>query len=283
MPLVPVLPGLEKAQQEGYALPCFDTIEMLGTQGIYEALEEAKAPGLIGIWSGMLDRSYAKATVTAIRAMADEVTVPVSIILDHGQDYEHCIKALAWGFTDVMYDGSSLPIEENIATTRLIVRAAHAVGAAVEAELGHVGRGSEYQEFGARREGFTDPDDVERFVAETGVDFLAVAIGTAHGMYEGEPQLDLDLLAEIRQRVDIPLVLHGGSGLAEEQFRAAIEIGISKVNIFTNLARAATAHLLEAAQDDRPSYFSMIRSVTEAFRESCLHHLELFGTSGKAL
>jgi len=283
MPLVSVLPGLEKAQQEHYALPCFDTIELLGTQGIYDALEEAKAPGLIGIWSGMLDRPYAKSTMAAIRAMADEVTVPVSIILDHGQDYEHCIKALAWGFTDVMYDGSSLPIEENIATTRLIVRAAHTVGAAVEAELGHVGRGSDYQEFGARREGFTNPDDVERFVAETGVDFLAIAIGTAHGMYEGEPQLDLDLLAEIRQRVGIPLVLHGGSGLSEQQFRAAIEIGISKVNIFTNLAQAATARMLEAAQGENPSYFAMIRSISEAFKESCLYHLELFGTSGKAL
>jgi fructose-bisphosphate aldolase class II len=282
MPLVSVLRGLEKAQEEHYALPCFDTIEMLGTQGIYQALEEARAPGLIGIWSGMLDRPYARSTIAAIRAMADEVTVPVSIILDHGQDFEHCIKALAWGFTDVMYDGSSLPIEENIANTCTIVRAAHTLGAAVEAELGHVGRGSEYQEFGARREGFTDPDDVERFVAETGVDFLAVAIGTAHGQYEGEPRVALDLLYEIRRRVDIPLVLHGGSGLSAEQFRAAIATGIAKINIFTDLALAAGARLIEAAQAEGASYFSLTRSVIEAFKERCTYYLDLFGTSGRA-
>jgi fructose-bisphosphate aldolase class II len=214
--------------------------------------------------------------------MAEEATVPVSLILDHGSDFEHCMKALAWGFSDVMYDGSKLPLEENIATTRTIVRAAHAIGAGVEAELGHVGRGSEYQSFGARGEGFTEPAAVEKFVAQTGVDFLAVAIGTAHGMYEGQPRLDLDLLAEIRSRVDIPLVLHGGSGLSEEQFRAAVEAGISKINIFTNLARAATAQLLQTAQADDASYFSMTRSVVEAFRESSVYHMDLFGASGKA-
>jgi ketose-bisphosphate aldolase len=181
-----------------------------------------------------------------------------------------------------MYDGSKLPLEENIATTKLVVRAAHAVGAAVEAELGHVGVGRTYQEFGGRGKGFTNPDDVERFVQETGVDFLAVAIGTAHGLYDGEVNLALDLLAEIRERVSIPLVLHGGSGLSDDQFRAAVAGGIAKINIFTNLAVEASKRLIEGAQEEKASYFSLTRQIREAFRGQCAHCLDVFGTTGKA-
>jgi fructose-bisphosphate aldolase class II len=282
MPLTSILGELKKAQAEHYALPCFDTFEMLGTQGIFMALEEKRAPAMVGVYSGLLDRPYARPFLNYVRDMAEEATVPVSLILDHGADFEHCMKALAFGYSDVMYDGSRLPLEENIANTRWIVRAAHAAGAAVEAELGHVGRGDEYQSFGAQGKGFTDPDTVEQFVAETGVDFLAVAVGTANGLYQGAPNLSLDLLREIRRRVDIPLVLHGGSGLFDEQFRAAVQEGISKINIFTNLAVAATSGMLEVAKTQEASYFTMTRKVTEAFKEQCVHHLDLFGASGKA-
>jgi len=288
MPLVSILDELKKGQAEGYALPCFDTFEMMGTLGIVAALEARRAPGMIGVYSGALDRPGGKAFATFVRTLADEASVPISLILDHGADYEHCIKALAYGFSDVMYDGSRLPLEENIATTRLVVRAAHAVGAAVEAELGHVGVGHEYQEFGAQRKGFTDPDAVVRFVEETGVDFLAVAIGTAHGMYQGEPHLDLDLLDEIRQRVDIPLVLHGGSGLSDDQFRAAVAHGISKINIFTNLAIGASSRIVESVQEaveqdtTNRVFFNAVRSVSTAFQEGCEHCLDVFGTTGRA-
>jgi len=282
MPLVSILDELKKAQAEGYALPCFDTFEMHGTLGIFDALEAKRAPAMVGLYSGMFDRPHPRALADYVRAMAEEATVPVSIILDHGASFEHCMLALSLGFSDVMYDGSQLPLEENIANTRLIVRAAHAVGAAVEAELGHVGRGAEYQRFGGQGKGFTDPGAVEYFVAETGVDFLAVAVGTAHGLYEGDPRLDLELLGQIRQRVDVPLVLHGGSGLSEEQFRAAIAAGISKVNIFTDLAVAASARLIAAAGAEDASYFGMTRTIREAFQERCTHYLDLFGATGKA-
>jgi fructose-bisphosphate aldolase class II len=217
-----------------------------------------------------------------VRAMAQDAAVPVSIILDHGASFEHCVKALALGFTDVMYDGSMLPLEENIANTRLVVRAAHAVGAGVEAELGHVGVGHTYTEFGAQGKGFTDPAAVERFVAETGVDFLAVAIGTAHGMYDGEPRLALDLLAEIRERVEVPLVLHGGSGLADDQFRAAIAGGIAKINIFTNLALEATRRVVDAAAQEDASLFTLTAQIREGFREASAHCLDVFGAAGRA-
>lgn len=282
MPLVSFLGESKKAQAGKYALPCFDTFEMLGTEGLFMALEEKRGPAFVGLWSGFLDRKGAKSLVSYIRTMAEGATVPVSLILDHGSDYEHCIKALSLGFSDVMYDGSQLPLDENIANTRLVVRAAHAVGAGAEAELGHVGSGREYDVFGAQRKGFTDPATVERFVAETGVDFLAIAIGTAHGVYKGEPQLDLELLQEIRRRVEIPLVLHGGTGLSEEQFRSSAAMGISKINIFTDLGLAAGQRMVEAAKSERASYFSISEAARTAFHERCSYFLDLFGATGKA-
>jgi fructose-bisphosphate aldolase class II len=282
MPLVSILDELKKAQAEGYALPCFDTFEMHGTLGIFDALEAKRAPAMVGLYSGMFDRPHPRALADYVRAMAEEATVPVSIILDHGASFEHCIKALDAGFSDVMYDGSKLPLEENIATTQMVVRAAHAVGAAVEAELGHVGVGRTYREFGAVGKGFTEPEVVVRFVEETGVDFLAVAVGTAHGLYDGEPRLALDLLRAIRERVEIPLVLHGGSGLSDAQFRDAVAGGISKINIFTNLAVEAKRRLLEHAGAEGASVFSMTGQIREAFRGECERLLEVFGTAGKA-
>lgn len=282
MPLLSILDELKKAQAGGYALPCFDTFEMHGTLGIFDALEAKRAPGIVGLYSGIFDRPHPRAFADYVRAMAEEATVPVSIILDHGASFEHCIKALDAGFSDVMYDGSKLPVEENIATTRLVVRAAHAVGAAVEAELGHVGVGHTYSEFGALGKGFTEPDVVVRFVEETGVDFLAIAIGTAHGLYDGEPKLALDLLHAIRERVEIPLVLHGGSGLNDGQFRDVVAGGISKINFFTNLTVEAKRRMVAHASSEDASMFSMMGQVREAFRDECARMLDVFGTAGKA-
>ena len=281
MPLVSALGELKKAQEGGYAVPCFDTFEMLGTQGILAALEGRRAPGIIGLYTRLMAEPHGRAMTQFVRVMAEEATVPVSIMLDHGASLEHCVRALTFGFTDVMYDGSKLPLAENIAATRQIVQAAHAVGAAVEAELGHVGSGSEYREFGARGQGFTDPAAVERFVAETGVDALAVAIGTAHGEYVGEPRLDLDLLAEIRRRVGIPLVLHGGSGLSDAQFQAAIRGGVAKINIFTNLALEAVRRVARHTATERPSFRDITDPIREAFQDECMRFLDVFGASGR--
>lgn len=282
MPLVSMVSLLKQAQEGIFGVPCFDTFDMLSAQGIFAALEEKRAPGIVAIYSGVLDQPHARVFAGLLRAMAEEATVPVSICLDHGASFEHCVKALSLGFTDVMYDGSKLPLEDNIATTRMVVRAAHAAGAGTEAEVGLVGRGSDYQDFGAQRKGFTDPAAAKRFVEETGVDCLAVAIGTAHGLYDGEPDLALDLLAEIREQVDVPLVLHGGSGLADEQFRAAIACGICKINVFTSLVVEATSRLAAAAKEEDVSYFALTAQIREAFHEQCAHHLDVFGATGKA-
>ena len=282
MPLGSIGNELRKAQSGRYAVPCFDTFEMMGTQGMLAALEEKRSPAIVALYAGTVDRPGAGAFSALIRTLAEEATVPISLMLDHGASYEQCIKALRLGFSDVMYDGSKLPLEENIATTRLVARAAHAVGACAEAELGHVGVGAEYEVFGGQRKGFTDPAVVERFVAETGVDFLAVAIGTAHGVYKGVPQIDLDLLDEIRRRVDIPLVLHGGSGLSTEQFQAAVAHGIAKINIFTDLGITAGNRMIAAAKAEKASYFSIAEAARQAFHERVGYYLDTFGSSGKA-
>ena len=192
------------------------------------------------------------------------------------------MKAIYFGFTDVMYDGSKLPVEENIATTKAVVRVAHEFGVAVEAELGHVGSGNEYRSFGSLGKGFTDPDTVVAFVEQTGVDFLAIAIGTAHGLYDGDPVLNMELLDEIRKRVDIPLVLHGGSGCSDDQFRAVIARGISKVNVATDLVVTTGKRLVEAAQKDGARYFDLSKTAVDSFIERCGHYYDVFGASGKA-
>jgi ketose-bisphosphate aldolase len=255
---------------------------MRSTDGMFAVLEQKRAPAMVAIYASTMDRPNARALAAYIRARAEDATVPVSLMLDHGRSFEECIRAIAYGCSDVMYDGSKLPVEENIENTRMVVRAAHAVGVPVEAELGVVGRGSEYEDMDLRREGYTNPDSVEHFVGQTGVDFLAVAIGTAHGLYRSEPDLDLDLLSEIRARVDVPLVLHGGSGVTEDQFREAIARGICKINVATDLYVTAGKRLVEAARADDASYFGLSQAAIQSFQERCGYYLDLFGASGKA-
>ena len=143
-------------------------------------------------------------------------------------------------------------------------------------------QGADYRRFGSQRRGSTNPEEAGRFVAETGVDFLAIAIGTAHGRNEGGPQLALDLLAEIRRRVNVPLALHGGSGLSDEQFSAAIAGGISKLNVFTDLAMTSVGRMTEACRAADAAYFSVTDKIKESYRDSCLHYLDVFGASGRA-
>ena len=282
MPLVPFGGELEKAKKGSYAVPLFNVFEMKGCEGVFEAVEHKRAPVIVALNSVAFEEQSSHAFAAFVRSMAERASVPVSLMLDHGTSFEQCISAIALGFTDVMYDGSMLPLEENIANTRLVVRAAHARGIGAEAELGHVGMGSDYGTFGSKKGGFTDPTAVERFVAETGVDFLAVAIGNAHGVYQGEPHLDMNLLREIRKKVDIPLVLHGGSGLSEEQFKTAIQAGISKVNIATDLLLRAGDQVKQAIHSSRESYFDIIAALRAGVREGCEYYLDVFGATRKA-
>lgn len=282
MALVSIVPLLQEAQAGRYALPLFLTPEMLAAEGTVTALEDLRAPAAVGVYAGWIERPDAQAFSAFLRALAEEASVPIALMLDHGANLEQCIRAIRYGFTDVMYDGSALPLAENIATTRTIVQAAHAVGVGVEAELGHVGSGSDYAAYGARRAGFTEPGTVAAFVEATGVDVLAVAFGSAHGVYQGEPQLDLALLGELRAATDIPLAMHGGSGLSREQFQGAIAAGISKINVFTELGLTTGQRLCAHAAGGQASYFSFQEVVRGTFRERCADYLAMFGAAGKA-
>jgi fructose-bisphosphate aldolase, class II len=282
MTLVSIKDQLVKARRERYAVPLLDVFEMQGMEGIMDSATEKRAPTIIGIYSPTAALPNCRALAAYIRCRAEDTGVPIALMLDHGASVEQCLEVLRYGFTDVMYDGSRLPIEENIANTRRVVEAAHALGAGAEAELGHVGLGDEYDSFGGQRKGFTDPSLVEYFVAETGVDFLAIAFGNAHGLYKGEPHLDLELVAEIRRRVDIPLVMHGGTGLSDEQFRGAIAAGISKINFFTSIMNTATQNMQAACAKPGATMFQIYESIRPAYVQWCSHLYEVFGAAGRA-
>jgi fructose-bisphosphate aldolase class II len=279
MTIVSIKNELTRAMQEHYAVPLVDVFEMQGMDGAMEALTEKRAPTIIGIYSPYAALPNCRAFAAYVRSRAEDTDVPVSLMLDHGASVEQCLEVLDYGFTDVMYDGSSLPLEENIANTWRVVQAAHARGVAVEAELGHVGFGDQYESQGAKGLGFTDPNNVQHFVEATGIDFLAIAFGNAHGMYKGEPHLDLELVAEIRRRVDLPLVMHGGTGLSDEQFRSAIAAGISKINYATNIMNAAADNMRTAAAKPEASMFDIYAGIRLAYSQWCSRLYDIFGTT----
>jgi fructose-bisphosphate aldolase class II len=282
MALVSIEQELVKAQAGKYAVPLFDVFDTQGMDGLMEAMTARRAPTIIGIYSAFAERPTCRALTAYIRSRAEETEIPISIMLDHGASPELCFQVISYGFTDVMYDGSKLPLEENIANTRRVIERAHDLGVAVEAELGHVGMGSQYDQFGGMGLGFTDPGAVENFVEQTGVDFLAIAFGNAHGFYKGEPHLNLELLNEVRRRVPIPLVMHGGTGLSDEQFRSVIEAGISKINFATSIIVSAGEKMRQIASEPKSSMFDMLGGISSAYCEWSTHLYDVFGASNRA-
>ena len=277
MPLQSMVPMLKRAQREGYAVGLFDVHTLEGAMAVIEAAAEQRSPVIVAPF--FVPR---RAMLALIRELAADVPVPIAVELDHGRDFCAVMECIRAGFTDVMLDASSKPYDENVALTRQVVEAAHAVGLGVEAELGHVGSGEDYADVTARRASFTRPEDAEKFVAQTGVDALAVAFGSAHGEYKGQPELDLGVLDRIRERVGVPLVLHGGSGLSDDDFRAAIEHGISKVNIYTNMALAAVSAMRGRLTDPAAKYLQVQQAVQEAIKQVVVHCMQVFSSAGRA-
>lgn len=281
MALTGITKQLYKASREHYAVPLFDVFEMQGAKGAFEAIAAKKAPAIVAVYAHLVFAPDAEAFVNYLRTMANQSDMPISIMLDHGATVEQCARAIELGFTDVMFDGSQLPYEENVNKTKSVVEMAHPKGVGVEAELGHVGTAADYEDFAGKGQGFTDPESVQPFIDATGVDFLAVAFGTAHGVSKNNPKLNLDLLGDIAKEVDLPLVMHGGSGLTDEQFQQAIAAGIAKVNVSTNLVIAATQMMMQNANQPDASLFSMLGMVSEAYKQGCGKIFDLFGTTGK--
>lgn len=221
------------ADQNGYAVGAFNVENMEMVMAVVKAAEEMRAPVILQTTPSTVKYAGLPMYYANVKAAAERAGVPVALHLDHGSSFELAMQAYRTGYTSIMIDGSKLPFEENIALTKRVADACRPSGIPVEAELGKVG-GKE-DDLDVNDPGYTDPEDAVRFVQETGITSLAVAIGTAHGIYKGEPKLDMDRLSEIRGKVSIPLVLHGASGVPDEAVRECIRRGISKVNFATEL------------------------------------------------
>ncbi|NLX71209.1 MAG: class II fructose-bisphosphate aldolase [Clostridiales bacterium] len=234
MPLERVSNILKEADKGGYAVAAFNVFNYETIAWIVEAAEEEDMPVIAMLYPACSKFIPYTTFVAIVKDVASKAKVPVGLHLDHSRSYEEIMAAIRDGFTSVMIDGSTLPFEDNVKITKEIVKVAHAMDVDVEAELGYVGRASNLDDY-TDKSRFTDSDSVVEFVERTGVDSLAIAIGNAHGNYVATPNLDLERLEDINSRTDVPLVLHGGSGIPDEQIRAAVKLGINKINIGTEL------------------------------------------------
>ncbi|WP_406677399.1 class II fructose-bisphosphate aldolase [Moorella sp. ACPs] len=308
MPLMSLKEVLADADRRHYGVGAFNVLNIEMLNAIIRAAEEEQAPVILAFAEGHQKYIAMETIAPLMLKAAREATVPVVVHYDHGRQFENIIKIMHYGFTSVMFDGSTLPYEENVRRTQEVVRIARILGVSVEAELGHVG-GAEGVPGGEDdpQACYTDVNQAADFVARTGVDALAVAIGTAHGVYRTRPKLDLERLAAIKNRVGIPLVLHGGSGLRDDDFRQAIARGINKINIFTDISLAATRRIIAMLGDkDIPGsagvvpyqgsdllegdfiqnasltgYQDLMLAVTAAVKEEVKGKIRLFGSNGK--
>lgn len=268
---------LKKAQAEHYAVGLFNTIDTDMLEAAIAAAEEMRSPIIIGTAEVLLPYGELKLIAPSVIAAARRASVPVVVHYDHGLTFDRCIEALQLGFSSIMFDGSAGAADENMKNARELVKIAHAMGASVEGEIGHVGDASATDS----ADQYTTPDEARHFIAETGVDALAVAIGTAHGAYKTKPKLDILRLQQIRSAVDTPLVLHGGSGLSDDDFRNTIREGIAKVNIFTDLCLAGSAAMQDGLARGL-SYLDLRTSKVDAIRAAVRQKIALFGSAGQA-
>ncbi len=297
---------LIKAQKAAYAIGAFNIQNLESLLAVVDAAAEERSPIIVAVTPGAIKYGGLNYLARLVKTAAETMPVPISLHLDHGEDVETVKKCLEAGFTSVMIDGSHLPIEENIALTRRIVDISHQKGVSVEGELGRLA-GVEEKTVEERKAVLTDPREAEEFVKRTNVDALAISIGTSHGAYKfkGEPQLDFERLKQIRERVEVPLVLHGASsvpqwiiekatkygaelagakGIPEDHIRKAISLGITKINIDTDLRLAFTATVREVLMNS-PKEFDprkILGPAKEAMKEVVKAKMRLFGSSGKA-
>lgn len=275
---------LDVANKHQFAVPAFNVSDHAMMNGLFEISEQKKAPVLIAIHPDELSHIGVE-MMRAVIARAERSSVPVTIHFDHGATYEQIILAIRSGFTSVMIDGSMLPFAENIALTRRAVEAAHAVGVSVEGELGTIGKTDGEAEDGAATIVYTEPDDAVTFIEETGVDSLAIAIGTCHGIYPSwmKPELKLDLLERIKAKVSLPLVLHGGSNNPDSEIAQSVKLGINKINISSDIKVAYHDKMREVLTDlTLREPLSIQPPCIAAMQETAAHKIELFDAAGKA-
>ena len=277
--LVSMVETMGKAREGMYCIPALSAANEITVKAAIETAEEKNAP-LIMLYmhtsknpQDMLDYGY-----MATR-LAERATVPVSIILDHGPNFETCMLAIRAGFSDVMLDKSSLPYEQNRDEVAAVVKVAHAVGVGVEAELGHVGTGDKYDQEGDTV--FTRPDEAVSFLQESGADTLAVSVGTSHGVYKGTPKINFELLDELHRIVPAPLVIHGGSGTGEDNLYRMCRMGANKLNIANELMQGCVKGV-ETNDCTGFGAYGFFNYIHNGYKEVAAHMFDLCGATGQA-
>ncbi len=270
---------LKKAQAEHYGVGLFNTTDTDMLEAAISAAEELNSPIIIGTAEVLLPHGELKLIAPSVIAAAKRAKVPVVVHYDHGLTFDRCMEALKLGFSSVMFDGSAGDYGQNLKDTAEIVKIAHSMGASVEGEIGHVGQAD--TDDGLLTDMYTTPDEAEAYVKATGVDALAIAIGTAHGAYKTKPRLDIKRLEEIRSRIDTPLVLHGGSGLSDDDFKNTVASGIAKVNIFTDLCVAGEKAMKDGIEKGL-SYLEIRNLKVQYIKEAVKTKIKLFGSENKA-
>lgn len=269
---------LKDAKKNGYGVGLFNTTDSDMLEAAIAAAEELHSPIIIGTAEILLPFGELKLIAPSIIAAAKRASVPVVVHYDHGLTFDRCMEALQLGFSSVMFDGSTGSYEENIKQTQEIVKIAHAFGATVEGEIGHVGQANDADD--AKVDLYTTVEEAKSYIESTGVDALAISIGTAHGKYIKTPKLDFERLKDIHASIDTPLVLHGGSGLSNDDFRDCIKYGISKVNIFTDICLAGEKAMTEAMADDL-GYLESRNKKVEAMKQVIKDKIMLFGSANR--
>ncbi len=284
MPFFPINLLLRHARENAYAVGAFNIFALEFLPSIIAAAEEEESPVILQINPVHFDLADLYPYVGYISALAAKSPVPVALNLDHGRDKNVILKAIRCGFPSVMIDGSRLPFEENVALTRQIVELCTPLHIAVEAELGTLNDKGPKLDHKIQQKMFTDPDAARDFVLRTGVRALAISIGNAHGVYRGGPCLDFNLLKKLRDRVPVPLVLHGGSGLSEADFQTSIQQGINKINIYTEMSMAALDQVRTQIMDgdETKDYPTLLASAREAVKQTVKRKMRTFGSSERA-
>ncbi len=284
MKLVPMADILNKANEENYAVGGFNINNLEFLQGIIWAAEDMNSPLILQTSEGAIRYIGIDYVMGMVEAAVKNTHIPVALHLDHGSKFDVIMQCIRKGYSSVMFDGSHYPFEENVRLTSKIVEIAHAVGVSVEAELGKLGGTEDDVSVDEKEATFTNPDEAVEFVERTGVDALAVAIGTAHGVYKGDPELDFERLKTIKDRIKIPVVLHGASGVPDEDVKRAILLGVNKVNVNTDFQQAFNSKIREIFTADSELYDprKFCGPGREAIKEKVIEKIKVLGSNGKA-
>ena len=273
---------LRPALKNHYGVGLFNCVNIEMTNAIMNAAEKLHAPVIMGTAEILLPVADLKEVAAMVKARAEKSPVPVVLHYDHGLTFEKCIEAMNLGYTSIMYDCSTAPYEENVKRVAEMVKIAHTLNITVEGELGHVGDNEGAGKLAKPSDYYTDPSMAEDFVKRTNIDALAIAVGNAHGDYKFPPKLDFERITEIASRVDVPLVLHGGSGLSDNDFREAIKRGIAKVNIFTDMNKAQVNGMKEGLTAGVNNAFDLMPYEVKAIQAVVEEKMLLFSSDNHA-